>query len=192
MGDQVGKEPNICTWFNLRILINNFKSSHFTPGVQLHQDDKQNLWATRLGKNPIFARGSFLSLISFQASSYTKTTNRTYGQPGWERTRYLHVVVSISHFIAGVQLHQDDKQNLWATRLGKNPIFARGSFLCPELVRLDGKLTQGEVIYLIIKIFSRLTCISMEINKNVSNLMVRPITWQTNANKNFQGITLIR
>lgn len=43
----------------------------------------------------------------------------------------------------GVQLHQDERQNLWATRLGKNPIFVRGHTLCPELVRLNGKLTQG-------------------------------------------------
>lgn len=43
----------------------------------------------------------------------------------------------------GVQLHQDERQNLWATRLGKNPIFVRGHTLCPELVKLNGKLTQG-------------------------------------------------
>ena len=43
----------------------------------------------------------------------------------------------------GVQLHQDERQNLWATRLGKNPIYVRGHTLCPELVKLNGKLTQG-------------------------------------------------
>lgn len=42
-----------------------------------------------------------------------------------------------------MQLHQDERQNLWATRLGKNPIFVRGHTLCPELVKLNGKLTQG-------------------------------------------------
>ena len=40
-------------------------------------------------------------------------------------------------------MHQDERQNLWATRLGKNPIFVRGHTLCPELVKLNGKLTQG-------------------------------------------------
>ena len=45
--------------------------------------------------------------------------------------------------LQGVQLHQDERQNLWATRLGKNPIFVRGHTLCPELVKLNGKLTQG-------------------------------------------------
>lgn len=45
--------------------------------------------------------------------------------------------------LQGVQLHQDERQNLWATRLGKNPIYVRGHTLCPELVKLNGKLTQG-------------------------------------------------
>lgn len=43
----------------------------------------------------------------------------------------------------GVQMHLDEKKNLWATRLGKNPIYVRGHTLCPELVKLNGKLTQG-------------------------------------------------
>ena len=50
---------------------------------------------------------------------------------------------SSSSFHQGVQLHQDERQNLWATRLGKNPIYVRGHTLCPELVKLNGKLTQG-------------------------------------------------
>ncbi|XP_065063648.1 myosin-IIIb-like [Rhopilema esculentum] len=43
----------------------------------------------------------------------------------------------------GLKLHQDDSGNVWATRIGKNPIFVRGYFLSPELIKLNGKLTQG-------------------------------------------------
>eukprot|EP00794_Sanderia_malayensis_P012176 gene12176-13433_t len=43
----------------------------------------------------------------------------------------------------GLKLHQDDTGNVWATRIGKNPVFVRGFFLSPELIKLNGKLTQG-------------------------------------------------
>ena len=59
-------------------------------------------------------------------------------------SKYLRYVwILKTTFLQGIQLHQDDKQNLWATRLGKNPVYVRGYTLCPELVKLNGKLTQG-------------------------------------------------
>ena len=66
------------------------------------------------------------------------------GYPLWVQINLFDLCTLTSPFsLQGVQMHQDEKQNLWATRLGKNPIYVRGHTLCPELVKLNGKLTQG-------------------------------------------------
>jgi len=68
----------------------------------------------------------------------------------------------------GLKLHQDDAGNVWATRLGKNPIFVRGFFLSPELIKLSGKLTQG-VPMKVFDLAEHKDNLANELSKTISN-----------------------
>ncbi|XP_047144837.1 unconventional myosin-IXb isoform X1 [Hydra vulgaris] len=115
-------------------IIRNFTSSSVSGWCRVDCYERQHHVATFRMDEPVICIDGIHPVSDKHRISFAGLPTRS------EDLKVLKVKSCIGK---GVQLHQDERQNLWATRLGKNPIFVRGHTLCPELVKLNGKLTQG-------------------------------------------------